>query len=64
MPLLRSFVVYLGYKDKELKKVNPDHLVTTFDGVRDIYDLLAREHGDIWMRSRQRQLESTPPIPK
>lgn len=55
MPLLRSFVAFLGYKDKEFKKVKPDHLVTTHDGVRDIYDLLRKRAA--------RHLDEKPPTP-
>ena len=32
MPLLRSFVVYLGFHNKDFKALKPDHLVTTNRG--------------------------------
>ena len=40
--LLVDYVQFLAKKDKAFKNINPSTLVTTYDGVLHIYDLLRR----------------------
>ena len=55
MPLLRSFVVYLGFHNKDFKALNADLLSTTQRGVQDIYDLIRKR--------THRHLDEKPPTP-
>ena len=40
--LLLDYVEYLGKQDKAFKNIAPSTLVTTYDGVNHIYDLLRK----------------------